>query len=205
MSANTIALYAIFCFAGAILPGPTSLLAWSNGIAKSKKGIFFCALGAALSDIVIIALVGLGLGVVIKLYANVFQVIRWGGFLYLLWIAWKIWHSNGQLQERDASNGGKRAAGAHFVRGFLIAFSNPKVIVFFVAFLPQFIDPSGNLFFQYAVLAVLSALIDIVTMTIYAGSGMVLGSRLGGSSLKYINRSSSIAMAGIAIFLVVEK
>ncbi|KAG8148652.1 LysE family translocator [Burkholderia catarinensis] len=205
MSANTIALYAIFCFAGAILPGPTSLLAWSNGVAKSKKGVFFCALGAALSDMVIIGLVGLGLGVIIKLYANVFQAIRWGGFVYLLWIAWKIWNSDGQLSERDVLNRGKRAASAHFVRGFLVAFSNPKVIVFFVAFLPQFIDASGNLLFQYAVLAVLSAVIDIVTMTIYAGSGMVLGSRLASSSLKCINRSSSVAMAAIAIFLVVEK
>jgi len=205
MNANTLALYAIFCFAGAILPGPTSLLAWSNGIAKSKKGVLFCALGAALSDMVIIALVGLGLGVVIKLYANVFQVIRWGGFLYLLWIAWKIWKSSGQLHDCDASDSGKRTAGAQFVRGFLVALSNPKVIVFFVAFLPQFIDPAGKLFFQYAVLAVLSAVIDIVTMTIYAGSGMVLGSRLAGSSLRYINRSSSIAMAAIAILLVVEK
>ncbi len=181
------------------------MLAWSNGVAKSKKGVFFCALGAALSDMVIIALVGLGLGVVIKLYANVFQVIRWGGFVYLLWIAWKIWNSNGQLHERDASNWRKRAASTHFFRGFLVAFSNPKVIVFFVAFLPQFIDPSRKLFLQYAVLAVLSAVIDIVTMMIYAGSGMVLGSRLAGSSLRYINRSSSIAMAAIAIFLVVEK
>jgi homoserine/homoserine lactone efflux protein len=125
--------------------------------------------------------------------------------LYLLWIAWKIWNSEGQLHQRDASNWGRRAASVHFFRGILVAFSNPKVIVFFLAFLPQFIDPAEKLFFQYAVLAVPSAMIDIVTMTIYAGSGMVMGSRLAGSSLKYINRSSSIAMAAIAIFLVVEK
>ena len=201
MQYSNLLLYSIFCFIGALVPGPTSLLALSNGISRNWKIVVASTMGAALSDIFIVALVGIGLGAALKIYSTLFEILRWLGFSYLIWLSYRLWNSSVALksQEESAINFSPREA---FVRGGAVAVSNPKLILFFAAFIPQFIDINEPLFRQYAAFALISAFIDIFTMTIYAVFGAQAARLLNRKGLIVLNKISAVSMASIALLII---
>ena len=202
MELYTIILYSFFCFIGAILPGPTSLLALNLGLNNSIKAVFLASIGAAIADFLIICAIGFGLKQIIGDFPIIFEVIKTLGFFYLIFIAYMIWKSENSISEhKDDTHNIYRLP----IKGFLTAISNPKVLVFFIAFLPQFIDPNLNISYQYIVLGIASSMIDIICMTIYG----LLGVKLlyffkDKTNLLYLNRISAICMASIAMFLIIR-
>lgn len=160
-----------------ITPGPTVLLALSNGSRFGFVAAGYGIAGAAISDAVLIAAVGLGLGVVLATSAFLFNLVKWIGVLYLIWLGVQMLRSSGELGVATARVCGPkfetpRQRATLFRKSFLVAVTNPKGYLFFTAFLPQFLIPIEPLFLQYATLAAVFIVIDVVVMTLYAGLGV---------------------------------
>ncbi|NNE89233.1 MAG: LysE family translocator [Silicimonas sp.] len=157
-------------------PGPTVLLALTNGsrygLRRAGIGIF----GAALSDIVLIACAAFGLGAVLSTSAFWFSVVKWVGVIYLAWLGVQMLRSAGQVHSL-ADGQGMPLEDVHgtprrvFQKSFLVAVTNPKGYLFFAAFLPQFIVTSQSLPAQYATLTLIFVVVDVAVMAIYAALG----------------------------------
>ena len=157
-------------------PGPTVLLALSNG---SRFGIAVAGddiAGAAISDAVLITAAGLGLGAILAASAFWFGVVKWIGVAHLFWLRAQMMRSSSQLRS-PADPSEKRGSmtlrnnTAIFRKSFLVAVANLKGYLFFTAFLPQFLVPTDSMFQQYVKLAVTFILIDAIVMAAYAGLG----------------------------------
>ncbi|WEX77059.1 LysE family translocator [Sinorhizobium numidicum] len=185
MSEVTILAFALVAFIGIATPGPTVLLALTNG---SRYGVNRAAagmVGAVLSDFVLIGAVALGLGALLAASEFWFTVVKWLGAAYLAYLGVMLLRSKGTLEVP----GGESTAGAATTRGifmksFLVAVTNPKGYLFFSAFLPQFIDSGLPQATQYAVLAVVFASIDFVVMFGYA--------LVGSQAVRFLKRSGAI-------------
>jgi homoserine/homoserine lactone efflux protein len=173
MRESTLLLFVAVALVGIATPGPTVLLALTNGSRYGLRRSTYGFVGAIASDFVLIGSVALGLGALLAASAFWFSVVRWVGAAYLAWIGVSMLLSKRSLAAASASRGTTAfdgSARAIFLKSFLTAVTNPKGYLFFSAFLPQFIAPSAP---QYATLAVTFALLDGAIMFAYA----LLGSR----------------------------
>lgn len=202
MNSTTLLLYVIAVSAVTVIPGPTTLLALNNGATCGMRIAAYGIAGAALSDLILIGAVGCGLGAIMQASEQLFVMLKWVGAAYLLYLAWALWRAPAILPptdtvQTDSARNGRSA----FKRSLLVALSNPKGLLFFSAFLPQFIHPQSNVAAQYATLAIVTAVIDIALMGVYAVSGYHLMKSMSGQALKWLNRGCASILAGMAIVL----
>jgi threonine/homoserine/homoserine lactone efflux protein len=176
--------FAFLALVVVMTPGPTVLLALSNG---SRFGIILAGYGiagAAVSDAFLITAAGLGLGAILATSATLFNVVKWAGVAYLIWMGFQMLRSSAEPGveiglRHDQQHETRSQKGAIFRKSFLAAVTNPKGYLFFSAFLPQFVTPTDPMLLQYVMLAVVFILIDVATMTLYAA--------LGGKAVKFLN------------------
>lgn len=157
-------------------PGPTVLLALSNGSRFGFTAAGYGIAGAAISDAVLIAAAGVGLGAVLATSGFVFNVVKWVGVAYLIWLGVQMLRTSGELHLRDHPAGDQnpdkpRPYPAIFRKSFLVAVTNPKGLLFFTAFLPQFLIPEEPMLMQYVTLAIVFIAIDVAVMAAYATLG----------------------------------
>lgn len=199
----TYATFAAFClvaFIGIATPGPTVILAFGNGarygVTKAVPGM----LGAVASDFLLIGAVALGLGALLAASEFWFSVVKWVGVAYLAWIGFGMLRSTESLgvDAQQATKGRLDSPYRLFRKCFLVAATNPKGYLFFSAFLPQFIDPAQPQAFQYAILAVAFATIDLVVMLGYAVLGAQATRTLRGSILVWLDRICGGALLALA-------
>lgn len=124
----------MFCLAQGLRHGPAPAAAASAGI---STGALIHA-GAA----------GLGLSALVAAHPWAFEAIRWAGIAYLLWLAWAGWRAGDVTQGQAGAPGLARA----FITGLTVNLTNPKVILFVLAFLPQFVDPTRPVVAQFLIL-----------------------------------------------------
>ncbi|CAA0098619.1 Homoserine/homoserine lactone efflux protein [Starkeya nomas] len=132
-----------------VIPGPTILLVVSYALGQGRRVAFPVALGVALGDFTAMTLSMLGLGALLATSATLFTILKWIGAAYLIWLGIKLWRAGGA-----PSFGEARAAGPTWrmmLHAWIVTALNPKSITFFVAFLPQFLDPAGDFLTQMAV------------------------------------------------------
>lgn len=150
----TIETWLAFAAASAVLlviPGPTILLVVSYALGQGWRTALPMAIGVALGDFTAMTLSLLGLGALLATSATVFTILKWVGAAYLVWLGIKLWRAGGGLDARprtDAASALKMLSHA-----WLVTALNPKGITFFVAFLPQFIDPKAHLAPQIGIFA----------------------------------------------------
>jgi homoserine/homoserine lactone efflux protein len=136
-------LFLAYCFAVAILvliPGPIVTLVVANSLSHGSRSGLATVAGASVGNAILLGATAVGLVAFFALLSEIFQVVRWLGALYLIWLGVKSWRARaGQAQAIVPAAG--RSSRDLFLQGFLIALTNPKAIVFYIAFLPQFIDP----------------------------------------------------------------
>ncbi|MDK1386172.1 LysE family translocator [Sinorhizobium sp. 8-89] len=186
MSEVTILAFALVAFIGIATPGPTVLLALTNGSRHGVRRAISGMIGAVLSDFVLIGAVALGLGALLAASEFWFTVVKWLGAAYLAFLGIMLLRSRGTLDiatDRE-SDGGAATKRAIFLKSFLVAVTNPKGYLFFSAFLPQFIEPALPQASQYAVLATVFASIDFVVMFGYA--------LIGSQAVRFLKRSGAI-------------
>lgn len=175
MTHLTILAFALVAFIGIATPGPTVLLALTNGSRFGIRTACYGMMGAVMSDFALIGAVALGLGALLAASEFWFAVVKWIGVGYLTFLGITLLRSKGTLDVLPSGDGVTTLVSPRlvFLKSFLVAITNPKGYLFFSAFLPQFIDPAMPQLPQYAALAITFALIDFVVMFGYA----ILGSR----------------------------
>lgn len=155
----TIEVYGAFILASvllAVVPGPNVALIIATSLRQgASKGAAIVA-GTTMGQCIQIGIAVAGLTALAVFLAEVFEWVRWLGVAYLAYLAVKSWRAKSdQLEEKSLKE-------RYFAQGFFVALVNPKTLLFHGAFLPQFINPTGNVLQQSLLLAV--SFIVVVTL-----------------------------------------
>jgi threonine/homoserine/homoserine lactone efflux protein len=127
-----------------------------------------------------------------------FDWVRIAGAVYLVWIGWKLLRSSGALGELDKT---PRPRGGFFLQGFLVLMSNPKALLWFGAFIPQFVDPSGNYVGQIIVCGLTAMATAAVTDGAYAILGGRTGKFMSRQRIRLASRLSGLFLIGGGVWL----
>ncbi|MEA5087499.1 LysE family translocator [Solidesulfovibrio sp.] len=172
----TLPLYLAFVAAASLLlvfPGPTVLMVIGYGLAEGRKSVWSLVAGVCLGDAVACAGSLAGLGALLSASAAAFTVVKAVGALYLVWLG------IGMLRAGDADAAPASCpAGRKFARAFTVTLLNPKTILFFVAFLPQFVSPSAPALPQLLLLGATFVLLGAVNTAAYATLSGSVGGRI---------------------------
>lgn len=153
----------------AIVPGPTVSLIIANSVrAGSKAGLMNIA-GTQLGLVLMICIVGFGLESIMAVMAEWFFVLKMVGAAYLVYLGYKMITSNGSFVTDEKTKPPKIG---YFWQGFFVLMANPKALLFYGAFIPQFVDPTGNAFYQTVVYG---AVFMVVAGAIDAGYAIIAG------------------------------
>lgn len=175
MALDTWLLYAVATLLLSLTPGPNGLLALTHGGLYGARRTTFTAAGGVAGFALLIALSMSGLGALLAASERAFEVVRVLGALYLVWLGVRTWRSPPVRPEGHRAGATARAPSRLFAEGFLVALSNPKAILFFAAFLPQFIDPDASLVLQFVVMAATLAVLEFaVEIALAAGSERIV-------------------------------
>ena len=196
---QTLLVFSIVAFVGIATPGPTVLLALTNGSRFGVRASVPGLLGAVLSDFVLIAAVAVGLGALLAASEFWFSVVQWIGVAYLAYLGVRLLRSKGTLAVPIDGDAAQAAtAKAVFLRSFLVAATNPKGYLFFSAFLPQFIVPTEPQAPQYVTLALTFATIDFAVMLAYALAGAQAIRFLRAKGVLWLDRLCGGALLALA-------
>lgn len=169
MQFDTWLIFLIACFGLSLSPGPNGLLALTHGAIHGTRKTSYTIFGGATGFVAIIALCMFGIGALIKASVVWLTVLKWAGGLYLVWLGVQVWRSPA-IELEISTKTGQTKGGALFRQGLLSASSNPKGLLFFSAFLPQFLDPHRSLLEQFIVVATTFAITEITIEYVLAGT-----------------------------------
>ena len=180
-----------------LLPGAGVIYTLSYGLFVGGRQSIAAALGCTLGIVPHILASVCGLAALLHASAVAFQLVKFAGVLYLLYMAWGLWRSTGAVAV-DAPTQGKGGARGIITRGFLLNILNPKLSMFFLAFLPQFVPTGAENGLMH--MAVLSVAFMLITFVVFIGYGLaagVLRNKVLSSAvlMKWIQRSFAAAFA----------
>lgn len=190
---------AIFVFG--VTPGPGVFAIMARALVKGSGACFMLALGMTISDILYLVAACLGLAVIATQWGELFTVIRIVGAAYLIYLGWKMWRAPLSL-EPDQSESSKSGMMLSFLQGFLISASNPKVILFYIAFLPTFMDLSalsGGDILIAAILTLGALMLGLMMIAVFASRARQWFQ--SDTAVKRINRSAGSIMIGAGAYL----
>ncbi|WP_129973869.1 MULTISPECIES: LysE family translocator [unclassified Pseudomonas] len=170
MDLATLSLFLPACFALNMAPGPNNLLSVSNATRYGYRRACVAGIGRLLAFAGMIALAAAGLAVVLQTSELLFYGIKIVGAGYLLYLAWQLWRANPAAE--DAVTAPTSGILALARQEFLVAAGNPKAILIFTAFLPQFVDPNRAITPQFMLLGVLFLLLEWIAISAYAYMGL---------------------------------
>jgi threonine/homoserine/homoserine lactone efflux protein len=161
-----------FAAASAILlaiPGPTILLVVSYALGHGRRTAFATVSGVALGDFTAMTASLFGLGAVLATSAALFTLLKWIGGAYLIWLGIKLWRAP-VIGEPVADNDNlpEEKSLKIFLHAYIVTALNPKSIVFFVAFVPQFLNPALPFFGQMAIMEATFLVLAILNAATYA-------------------------------------
>jgi len=173
----TLPVYLAFIAAAAfllIIPGPTVLMLVGYGLSEGRKSVWALVTGVALGDAVALACSVAGLGAVLAASAAAFTILKYIGAVYLLYLGVSMIRSgNAVASTQVASTTGKK-----FAHAFAVTAANPKCILFFVAFLPQFVSHDSPAGPQFLLLGVTFVMLSALNATIYSYLSGTAGGRI---------------------------
>ncbi|EBR4568306.1 LysE family translocator [Salmonella enterica] len=189
MSLTALMAFALIMSAGIVTPGPTVLLSLNNAARFGIKRAIWGISGAVVADVLLVALVWLGLGVVLAASETLFVTLKWLGAVWLAFTGLRM------LLSSDTSLPGTGgtvvpAPQALFLKSFFVAISNPKYYIFMTALLPQFVNMTQPALPQYASLAAIIVSIDVTVMLSYAALGKKSVSIWKANGIRWMNRIS---------------
>ena len=180
-----------------VTPGPIVTLVISTGVTQGPRAALTTVAGTTFGNALLLAAIALGLNWVHAHADLLFSALRLTGAAYLIWLGVQAWRHAGEESQRLTDTGRAR-----FVRGVLVALSNPKTIVFFTAFLPQFLDPRLPAGPQLAVMCVVTVLLAGVSDCVWAiAAGMGRAWFMKPSRVKLLGRLSGTVLIGGGLWL----
>ncbi len=171
MSWDTYLIFLVTTMVVCLTPGPAALLIVAQGISNGYRRSYWAIAGIALANAIYFALSATGVAALIVASGTLFSVIKWAGVAYLFYLGIAAMRSKSSALtvSADASRavGGPRA----FWQAMVVELSNPKALLYFVALLPQFIDPSQPVGVQMLIFGVTCIGLDVVAYSLYAWLG----------------------------------
>jgi len=198
----TWTILSAFCAATAVLcivPGPAVLLVLSEALGHGSAKALWSILGIIAGGTAWFALSGTGIGAALLASPGLFLAIKWAGIAYLVWLGVRIFLRKPKMANVEGAHGAA-LPGKLFASGFALQMGNPAVLVFFAAFLPQFLNPRAPLIPQLAILALASAVIEFV---VQAGYALLAGPirRLGPRFATWSERAAGVMLVAIGLGL----
>ena len=204
MDLSPLTLFVPACFALNMAPGPNNLLTLSNATRYGFRRSCAAGFGRLLAFVVMLVLASAGLAVVLHTSALLFFGIKVVGAAYLFYLAVQLWRVNPNPEVKAISpRVGLLSLGR---QEFFVAAGNPKAILIFTAFLPQFINPAQPVTPQFAVLGALFLALECIAITVYAYMGMHMRRWFALPRSKHIfNRSCAILLTGAGLGLLASR
>lgn len=187
-----------------VTPGPGVFAVLARALASDAHTCWWLAFGMTISDMLYLIAACFGLAVIAQQWSEVFTVVRVLGALYLLYLGWKIWTAPVEFDTEQVSSNASR--GASFLQGFLISASNPKVILFYIAFLPTFMDVealSAHDIVLASVLTIIALMVGMMAIAFTAAQARLFFKSK--KAMKNLNRSAGSIMIGAAAYLATRQ
>ena len=199
MDLAALAVFAVVLFVAAASPGPGVVAIVARVLGRGAAGAVAFTAGVAIGDIVWLTFAVLGLAVVAQTFHEVFLVIKYLGAAYLLYLAWRLWTAPVDAAEMRRQSLRERPI-ALFLGGLAVTMGNPKVMVFYLALMPNLLDIRGITMLGYAELVA----ITLAILTVVFGAYVVLAARArrlltSPGAMRLVNRGAGTVMAGAAV------
>lgn len=199
---TSLATFVLASVAILIVPGPTVTVIIANSLRHGARAGLLNIAGTQAGLIILLGLLALGLEAITTTLAAVFDWVRLIGAAYLIWLGIKLLRSSGTLVQAEAV---KPMGGSFFWQGFWVILSNPKVLVFFGAFLPQFIDPDANVAMQTLGFGLLFMVLATILDSIYAIGAGRAGDVLTGRNVRAVEIAGGSLMVGGGLWLALSR
>ncbi|MGR4069280.1 LysE family translocator [Billgrantia sp. C5P2] len=204
MSLTTLLLFIPACFALNLAPGPNNLLSMSNAKRYGVNVACLAGIGRLVAFVAMIALAASGLATLLYASEKLFLVIKLLGAAYLFWLAYQLWFAE-PGEEREFEERQRSLLGLAR-QEFLLAAGNPKAILIFTAFLPQFVDPTGPVALQFTVLGALFLMLEWVAIAGYAYVGAFLRQWFSRPAMRRLfNRGCAALLGSAGVGLLVAR
>lgn len=199
MNSSTWLIYLLAVIGLSLSPGPNGLLALTHGALHGQRMALYTISGGVLGFIGVVALAMFGIGALLKASLMWLVVLKWLGGAYLVWLGIQLWRA-APVGINVGKSATPRSGSSLFRQGLLAAVSNPKVLLFFSAFLPQFVDPARSLFLQFLIMAGTFAVVELLTELLIASMANRIAPRLQKSGRRFNQACGGIFIAiGLAL------
>lgn len=203
MTTAALLIFIPACFALNLSPGANNLFAMTTANKHGARTAFIAALGRLFAFVLMITLSSFGLAAVLYTSEVLFLLIKIVGALYLFYIAWQLWRTSVlQIVDGEKPTESLLNLARH---EFMLAVGNPKAILIFTAFLPQFIDASEPVASQFLVLGSLFLMLEWIAVLVYALAGALLGTWLQSPRRQMVfNRLCATLLSGAGAGLLLS-
>jgi threonine/homoserine/homoserine lactone efflux protein len=201
-SLATLIPFTIAAFVVVLVPGITVSAVIGTGLARGLVAGLWLELGAQIARLTMVVCVAVALAAITSVVTSAFDIIKYAGAAYLLWVGW------GYLTKRHALSLDRAETAISPLRqvisGFLVLWGNPKALIFFGAFLPQFVNPRFPAWPQVLVLGLIEMGAALITDTGYLLIASYARGALTGGRIELVNRVAGILIIGAAVWLALQ-
>jgi threonine/homoserine/homoserine lactone efflux protein len=194
--------YVLACAAVVIVPGPSVTVIIANSLRHGTRAGLLNVAGTQAGLAIMLLVLAAGLQIIVESLSHVFDIIRWLGAAYLVWLGIKLLRSDGTLGNvADVP----RARGSFFWQGFVVILSNPKALFFFGALIPQFLNPEGSALAQTILLGATFMAVATVLDGAYAVLAGGAGKWLSQTRVRALEISSGLCLIGGGVWLALVR
>ena len=206
-STETLLAFLVAMAIFAYMPGPAILYTAAQTIARGRRAGFMAAIGLHLGGYVHVFAAALGLSAALALVPSVYAAIKLAGALYLIWLGISMLRQPDRLAGTPVIEA--KSARKAFVESIIVEVFNPKAALFFMAFLPQFVDPAGSfpVWLQLSILgtATLIAFSSADIVTVFAASAIAAKARASSSLRKVLKWIGGSILIGLGTKLALDR
>ncbi len=203
---SNVYLFIMASFLLCLAPGPDNIYVLTQGMTKSKKAAIITTLGLTTGIIIHTSAAAFGISIIFQTSQLAFDIVKYVGAIYLLYIAFQAFKYRNAPLDLSVQNSSKELKKL-YIKGFFMNVLNPKVSIFFLAFLPQFVTPqNGNVPMQMITLGIIFMVLTVITFSSIGVAGNMLSSKLleKPNIVKYMNILTSFVLCGLAVKLALS-
>ena len=195
--------YLLACLLITLIPGPTVTLIVANSLRHGTRAGLLNVAGTQAGLFLMMLTLIVGLSSVIAAMGWLFDWLRLAGAAYLIWLGWKLLRTSEKNPSLETKPTLPR--GGFFAQGFLVLMSNPKALLWFGAFIPQFVDPKGNYVGQIALLGLSAMAVAAITDGAYAVLTGRAGAFFSKTRVKLLSKAGGLLLVGGGIWLALTR
>lgn len=202
MSLSVYFTFLLACIVVVIVPGPTVTLIVANSLRHGRRAGMLNVAGTQLGLVLTVGIVLLGLASLIAAMGAWFIWLRLVGAAYLIWLGCRLLMASGEIAAGAAP---RMPRAGFFVQGLAVALSNPKTLLFFGAFFPQFMDPNRDFTLQVLIMGATAMAVAAISDSAYALLASRAGAALSRRRVRLMTRASGGMLIGGGVWLALSR